>query len=100
MPPAVRFMDPDIPHCSPMFRLGCSKNVFVNLRGWSRMGDINTPHLRTGNPCPGHVAPIAIGCKTVFVNLRGAGRTGDYIAGCTVCGPGSLNVFAGTLTGT
>ena len=95
MPAATRKGDADVPHCSGMVRLDCSKNVFVNGIGWSRQGDVNTPHLLPGDPCPDHRAPIAVGSKTVFVNNRGAGRVGDKIAGCTKVAKGSPNVYCG-----
>lgn len=94
--PATRYADFDVVHdCQVPMRLKCSKNVFVNGRGWSRMGDVNTPH-KWGDECKNrHSMPIAIGSKTVFVNGRGAGRIGDYIVSCTVVATGSKNVFAG-----
>ena len=95
MPPATRIGDADIPHCSGMVRAKGSPNVLVNSIPWSRMGDVNTPHLLPGDPCPVHSAPIAVGSKTVFVNGLGAGRIGDKIAGCTAVAAGSPNVFAG-----
>lgn len=95
MPPATRVGDNDIPHCSGMVRAQGSPNVFVNNISWSRMGDVNTPHLLPGDPCPVHTAPIAQGSRTVFVNGRGGGRVGDGIAGCTAVAQGSPNVFCG-----
>lgn len=95
MPPVTRQGDPDIPHCSPMVRALGSHDVNVNGRALSRQGDVNTPHLLPGTPCPTHVAPIAIGSRTVFVNGRGAGRTGDKLAFCTACAVGSHDVMAG-----
>ena len=95
MPPATRKGDADVPHCTGMTRLECSKDVFVNKIGWSRQGDRNTPHLLPGDPCPVHLAPIAVGSRTVFVNGRGAGRVGDKIAGCTNVAKGSPNVICG-----
>lgn len=95
MPPATRIGDADVPHCSGMVRAEGSKDVFVNKIPWSRMGDVNTPHLLPGDPCPTHSAPIAVGSKTVFINNRGAGRIGDAIAGCTSVAQGSSDVFAG-----
>jgi uncharacterized Zn-binding protein involved in type VI secretion len=93
--PACRIGHADIPHCSGMVRAVGSPNVFINGIPWSRQGDINTPHLLPGNPCPVHVAPIAVGSPTVKVNGRGAGRIGDAIAGCTAVAEGSPNVWAG-----
>jgi uncharacterized Zn-binding protein involved in type VI secretion len=78
-----------------MVRAEGSDNVFVNGIPWSRQGDVNTPHLLPGEPCPTHSAPIAVGSTTVFVNGRGAGRVGDAISGCTSVAQGSPNVFAG-----
>ena len=95
MPPATRVGDADIPHCSGMVRAEGSPNVFVNSIPWSRMGDVNTPHLLPGDPCPIHSAPIAQGSPTVWVNRVGAGRVGDSIAGCTAVAQGSPNVFCG-----
>lgn len=95
MPAATRIGDADIPHCSPMVRALGSHDVNVNGRPWSRQGDVNTPHLLPGDPCPGHAAPIAVGSFTVKVNGRGAGRVGDYIATCTAVAVGSHDVLAG-----
>lgn len=95
MPAATRIGDADVPHCSGMVRAIGSPNVLVNGIPWSRMGDVNTPHLLPGDPCPTHSAPIAVGSKTVIVNGVGAGRVGDGIAGCTSVAEGSPNVFAG-----
>ena len=98
MPAATRIGDADVPHCSGMVRAQGSPNVFVNNIPWSRQGDVNTPHLLPGVPCPVHAAPIAIGSITVIVNGVGAGRIGDAIAGCTSVAAGSPNVFAGPST--
>ena len=78
-----------------MVRAEGSPDVYVNSIKWSRQGDVNTPHLLPGSPCPTHAAPIAVGSTTVFVNLKGAGRVGDAISGCTSVAAGSANVFAG-----
>ena len=93
----VRCGYPDVPHCSPMTRLGKSSNVFVNGIGVSRQGDLNTAHVKPAVPvCIGHVGAIAVGSTKVFANGKGVGRTGDGLtAGCTACGVGSTNVFAG-----
>jgi uncharacterized Zn-binding protein involved in type VI secretion len=85
----------DIPHCSGMVRFGKSTNVKVGGIGVSRQGDINTPHLLPGLPCPAHAAPIAIGSLKVKVNGRGCGRMGDSISGCTSVAQGHPKVFAG-----
>lgn len=95
MPAVTRIGDPDVPHCSGMVRAVGSHDVFVNGRPWSRQGDINTPHLLPGDPCPTHSAPIAIGSRMVFVNGKGGGRVGDKIASCTAVAVGSHDVFAG-----
>ena len=95
MPAATRVGDADVSHCSGMVRAVGSDNVFVNGIPWSRQGDVNTPHLLPGDPCPAHSAPIATGSSTVIVNGRGAGRVGDSISGCTQVAEGSDNVFAG-----
>ena len=94
-PPATRIGDADVPHCSGMVRAEGSPDVFVNNIPWSRQGDVNTPHLLPGDPCPTHAAPIAIGSPTVFINGVGAGRVGDAISGCTQVAEGSPNVFTG-----
>ena len=86
----------DVPHCSPMTRLGKSTNVKVGGLGVSRQGDINTPHLLpAGVFCVGHVAPITLGSLKVKVNGRGCGRMGDSITGCTRVAEGHPKVFAG-----
>lgn len=95
MPAATRIGDSDVSHCSGMVRAEGSPNVFVNGIPWSRQGDVNTPHLLPGDPCPSHSAPIAIGSTTVIINGKGAGRIGDSISGCTSVAEGSTNVFAG-----
>lgn len=95
MPAATRIGDADVSHCSGMTRAQGSPNVFVNGIPWSRQGDLNTPHLLPGVPCPSHAAPIAVGSPTVFVNGKGAGRVGDAISGCTSVAAGSPDVFCG-----
>lgn len=95
MPAVCRIGDADVSHCSGMVRAQGSPDVFVNGIALSRQGDLNTPHLLQGNPCPGHAAPITVGSTTVFVNGRGAGRIGDAITACTQVAAGSPNVFAG-----
>ena len=95
MPAATRIGDADVSHCSGMVRAEGSPDVFVNGIPWSRQGDVNTPHLLPGNPCPTHAAPIAVGSTTVFINGRGAGRVGDAISGCTSVAAGSADVFCG-----
>ena len=75
-----------------MVRAEGSPDVFVPY-SLVKQGDVNTPHLLPGDPCPIHAAPIALGSPTVFVNHVGAGRVGDAIAGCTQVAEGSPNVF-------
>ena len=89
-------VDFDIPHCSPMVRVGASANVLVNGIGVSREGDLNSPHLFPfGIICPIHAAKIATGSLKVRVNGKGCGRVGDFVSGCTFVATGSSNVFAG-----
>ena len=91
----VRFGDDDVSHCSGMTREGKSPNVFANGKGVSRQGDVNTIHKLPPIPCLSHKDGITTGSTTVFTNNKGTGRTGDAITGCTSCGQGSTNVFAG-----
>jgi uncharacterized Zn-binding protein involved in type VI secretion len=95
MPAVTRIGDLDLVHCSVPSRAQGSPNVFVNGIALSRQGDLNTPHLRPGSPCPVHAAAISTGSTTVKVNGYGAGRVGDGISSCTVVASGSSNVFAG-----
>ena len=89
-------VDFDIPHCSPMVRVGASTNVLVNGIGVSRQGDFNSPHLfPAGIFCPPHAAPISTGSLKVRVNGKGCGRVGDSVAGWTFVASGCLNDFAG-----
>tara|TARA_Y100001949_G_scaffold117713_1_gene100060 strand:+ start:460 stop:696 length:237 start_codon:yes stop_codon:yes gene_type:complete len=76
-------------------RSALSPDVHVNGTGISREGDVNTPHLLPGAPCPTHAAPIASGSSTVKINNMGCGRIGDSISSCTSVATGSSNVFAG-----
>jgi uncharacterized Zn-binding protein involved in type VI secretion len=95
MPAVCRIGDMDIFHCSLPFRLQGSNDVFANKKGISRKGDINTPHLLPGVPCPTHSAPIALGSMSVFANKFNVGRIGDLITACTAVAQGSPDVFAG-----
>ncbi len=95
MPAVCRIGHADVPHCGPMERNEGSVNVNVNGIPLSRQTDKNTSHLKPGNPCPSHTAPIAVGSATVRVNGLGCGRFGDSITGCTSVAEGSPNVFAG-----
>ena len=93
MPAVTRVGDADVPHCSGMVRAEGSPDVFVNGIPVSREGDLNTPHLLPGDPCPGHSAPIARGSNSVFANGRAIGRVGDPISGCTSVAEGSPDVI-------
>ncbi len=88
-------VDADVTHCSTPMRSALSPDVHVNGTGISREGDVNTPHLLPGAPCPTHAAPIASGSSTVKINNMGCGRIGDSISSCTSVATGSSNVFAG-----
>ena len=93
--PTARLGDLGVPHCSGYVIATGSPNVFVNGRPVAARGDVSSPHLRPGKPCPGHVAPIATGSGTVFVNGRPVARIGDPLAGCTLVATGSTDVFTG-----
>lgn len=98
---ACRIGDLDLVHCSTPVRAQGSPDVLLgtgvgNYSPWSRMGDLNNPHLKPCVPdCCVHAAPIAKGSSTVFVNGRGAGRVTDAIAGCTAVATGHPRVFCG-----
>lgn len=70
-----------------------SPTVFVNGRGWHRVGDGWQPHGCA--VCPPHGGALAQGSNTVFVNGRPAGRVGDPVDCGSRVAEGSLNVFAG-----
>lgn len=95
MPAITRVGDADVPHCSAMVRSAHSPNVYANGILISRQGDVNTPHLLPGSPCPIHQAPIASGSSTVKINGVGCGRIGDGISACTSVAAGSPDCFAG-----
>lgn len=95
MPAVTRKGDADVAHCSGMVRDKHSPDVYANGILVSRQGDDNTSHLKTGDPCRPHTAPIAVGSTTVFCNGVGIGRIGDSISGCTSVAEGSSDVFAG-----
>lgn len=95
MPAVTRIGDADVVHCSQPTRAQGSSDVFVNGRGVSRKGDLNTVHKLPGSPCPSHAAPISGGSASVYVNGRACGRVGDAVAGCTSVAQGSPDVFAG-----
>jgi uncharacterized Zn-binding protein involved in type VI secretion len=95
MPAVTRVGDADVPHCGPMTRAQGSPDIFVNGIPVSRQGDINTPHLLPGVPCPTHTAPITIGSLKTFANNKGVGRIGDALTACTAVAQGSNDTFAG-----
>ena len=93
--PTARLGDQGVPHCSGYSIATGSPNVFVNNKPMAARGDVSTPHLLPGRPCPAHVAPISQGSGTVFVNSRPVARVGDALAGCTAVATGSFDVFTG-----
>lgn len=95
MPAAARRGDAGVPHCSGYTIATASADVIINGRGAARVGDVSTPHLRPGNPCPGHVAPISRGSSSVFINGRSAARVGDPLSSCTRVATGSGDVIIG-----
>jgi uncharacterized Zn-binding protein involved in type VI secretion len=95
MRPVARLGDQGVPHCSGFSIAQGSPTVFVNLKPAARLGDQSTAHLRPGNPCRPHVAPISSGSPTVFVNGKPLARVGDGLAGCTAVATGSATVFSG-----
>ena len=93
--PASRFGDNDVPHCSPMTRIGIS-NVLINGRMAQKFGDYNTPHLvPAGKFCAIHMAPVIRGSSSVWINGMPAARFTDTILTCTKVGMGSTNVLIG-----
>jgi uncharacterized Zn-binding protein involved in type VI secretion len=95
MRPVARLGDQGVPHCSGFTIAQGSATVFVNSKPAARVGDQSTSHLRPGNPCPAHVAPISSGSSSVFVDGIALARVGDGLAGCTAVATGSSDVFAG-----
>lgn len=96
--PATRLGDLDEFHCSQPARGESSDSVFVNGKGWSRMGDNNIVHLKpSGNTCVPHQSPISMGSGTVFINGKPAGAMSDDVGGadCTSVIQGSDDVFVG-----
>ena len=94
--PVARIGDFDIVHCSQPVRAEGATTVFVNGRPWSRLGDMNAPHLKpSGAICVPHAAPIAKGSTIWFIEGKPAGRIGDPIADCTAVATGSQDVFCG-----
>lgn len=93
---ATRIHDADAVHCSQPHRAECSKDVFLNGKGWSLMSHHNDGHLKpSGDKCVIHTAPITTGSPTVFVNGLGAGRITDDVLGCTFVVEGSPDVYCG-----
>ncbi|MCS6809754.1 MAG: PAAR domain-containing protein [Tepidimonas sp.] len=70
-----------------------SGDVFVNGRGWHRLGDAWHPHGCA--LCPPHGGQAATGSATVFVNGRSACRIGDAVSCGSTMVDGSSNVFCG-----
>lgn len=95
MPAVTRVGDADVPHCSGMTRAQGSNDTFVNNKPVSRQGDVNTPHLLPGIPCPTHTAPITTGSLKTFANNKGVGRVGDSLTACTAVAQGSNDTFSG-----
>lgn len=93
--PVTRVGDADVPHCSAMTRAQGSPDVFANNRPVSRQGDLNTPHLLPGVPCPVHAADITTGSTKTFANKKGFGRVGDALTACTAVAEGSEDTFSG-----
>ena len=69
-----------------------SPNVFVNGRGFHRVGDYWPIHRCGDNR---HSGRLAEGSSTVFVNSMPAGRTGDPINCGSAIITGSSNVKCG-----
>lgn len=95
MPAQARVGDPGVPHCSPYTIMTGSTDVLVNGRPAARVGDVSTPHLFPGRPCPMHVAPICFGSQSVLINGKPAARVGDPLAACTFIALGSFDVITG-----
>lgn len=115
MPGAVTFLGAaDVPHCSPMVRMGFIPNVTVNGIPVSCQTHLNTPHLvpiggstvspnaeldigaspaSGGVKCVGHAMPIALGSTRVKVMGLGLGRVFDPLIACTFVAMGSPNVI-------
>ena len=53
--PICRKGDFEIPHCSPMVRMGAFKSVFCNGKPISGAGHLNTPHLKPAAKAPATV---------------------------------------------
>ena len=69
-----------------------SPDVFVNSRGWHRVGDAWEPHCCPSIPeC--HASVAGTGSPKVFVNSRAACRIGDLVACGSTMATGSANVF-------
>jgi uncharacterized Zn-binding protein involved in type VI secretion len=95
VPAAARRGDAGVPHCSGYTIATGSADVIINGRGAARAGDVSTPHLRPGNPCPGHISAIASGSASVIINGRAAARVGDSLTACTLVATGSADVIIG-----
>ena len=81
----------------PRSNSSASENVFVNNRGWHRLGDGWDVHTCTHPSIPhgSHDSVLASGSSSVYVNGQSAGRIGDNVACGSSVATGSPNVFAG-----
>ena len=94
MPGGVTFLGAaDVPHCSPMTRMGFIPNVTVNGIPVSCQTHLNTVHQLPPHPCFIHSAPIALGSTRVKVMGLGLGRMFDPLIACTFVAMGSPNVI-------
>lgn len=95
MPPAARLNDSCTGHADwpPRVNTEASPNVFVNSRGWHRVGDSWAVHCNNIPEC--HSGVLSSGSKSVFVNDKNAGRVGDSVSCGSSVATGSENVFAG-----
>jgi len=96
MPAASRLGDTCTGHgCWPSRpNTAASASVFVNGRGWHRLGDGWAVHCCPAIPeC--HGGSLGAGSASVFINGRAAGRVGDAVSCGSSAASGSANVFAG-----
>lgn len=97
MPAAHRHHDTCTGHgCFPSREnAAASPDVFVNGRGWHRVGDGWAAHGCA--KCPPHGGSLAAGSPTVFVNGRASARVGDPVDCGSACATGSADVFVDDL---
>lgn len=77
----------------PRQNVAASEDVFVNGRGWHRLGDGWAAH---GCPlCVPHGGAAASGSATVYINGRPACRIGDAVSCGSTMVQGSGDVFCG-----